>query len=93
MIIKGEAGYMIDKDRKLKLELVRITGVCNLLQAKCNSGLLKLRAENLLDIAEIKDIGKSLSRMSSKQLINLIKQSNEIANEDIDIIYELNRYI
>lgn len=82
---------MISKECKIKLELVQLNGIVKLLLEKCEPELLELRVQNLLD-SEIKDVKKTLGRMSRKQLISLVEQVAEIEEEDINRIYELNRY-
>ena len=82
---------MIDSERKLKLELVRLEGICKLLINKCALESLEMRVISLTD-TEIKDVKKTIYKLSRRNLILLVEQSPEITNEDVDQVYELNRY-
>lgn len=82
---------MIDKDYRLKLELVRVSGISKLLLDKCDRSLLEEKVGNMLD-CEIIDIKKSLQRLTKKQLIKLVEQTKEITNKDVECVYEVNRY-
>lgn len=82
---------MISEDKKVKLELVQISGIVNLLMEKCDHDLLELRVNSLKN-TEIRNLKKALQRLSRKDLICLVEKSSEIADADIDKMYELNRY-
>lgn len=80
---------MISEDKKVKLELVQISGIVNLLMEKCDHSLLELRVNSLKN-TEIRNLKKALQRLSRKDLICLVEKSSEITDTDIDKIYELN---
>lgn len=82
---------MISEDKKVKLELVQISGIVNLLMEKCDHNLLELRVNSLKN-TDIRNLKKALQRLSRKDLICLVEKSSEITDADIDKIYELNRY-
>lgn len=63
---------MISEDKKVKLELVQISGIVNLLMEKCDHSLLELRVNSLKN-TEIRNLKKALQRLSRKDLICLVE--------------------
>ena len=82
---------MISNENLIKLELIQVSGIVNMLLNKCDIDLLEIRINRIRDI-ETKDVKKIIKRLSRKELIQLVKMSSEINDDDVKQAYEMNRY-
>lgn len=82
---------MISPEKMVMLELVQVNGISKLLLEKCDILLLEDRINSLKNTG-VRDVKKSISHLSRKELIDLIKICPEINDSDIESVYEQYRY-
>ncbi|ERI94633.1 hypothetical protein HMPREF1982_00770 [Clostridiales bacterium oral taxon 876 str. F0540] len=83
----------MNKQHRIKLDLIRIEGICKMLLSKIDHDELKNKIETVTKVSDIKDIKSAINRLSRQQLIKIIELSPScIKGKDIDQAYEQYRY-
>lgn len=77
------------KEIKTKLDLIRLEGLCKLIRSKYNEDEIKNKIYKITN-TEVRD-EKALDKLSRRQLIKIIEDSN-INDEEIEKYYEEYRY-
>ena len=83
----------MNKSDIMKLELIRMEGICKLILDKVkDEDVLKNKIQQVTN-TNIKDTKVALFNLNRYQLINIIKTINNISSKDIDEIYEHRKVI